>query len=113
LDAPLQLNGHIRWLLAQPVLDAQGRPQGVVIGDLDPAVLAELLNPELDNGSEVVAVDAQHRLIYDTAMGKVADDVAMLAAGSLHTVVDNAATRGVAGADSGTVQFTDSRGRSF
>jgi KaiC/GvpD/RAD55 family RecA-like ATPase len=112
IDEPVEVNGHIRWMLAQPVLDATGRPQGVVVGDLDPAVLAELLNPELDKGSEVVAVDAQHHLIYDTAMGKVADDVAMLAAGTLRTVVDNAATRGVAGADSGTVRFTDARGRS-
>jgi methyl-accepting chemotaxis protein len=111
LDPPFELNGHIRWVLAQPVLDAQGRPQGVVIGDLDPAVLAGLLNPELDKGSEVVAVDPQHHLIYDTAMGKVADDVAMLAAGTLHTVVDNAATRGAAGGDSGTVRFEDAQGR--
>jgi methyl-accepting chemotaxis protein len=112
VDPPVELNGHIRWVLAQPVLDPQGRPQGVVVGDLNPAVLAGLLNPELDKGSEVVAVDPQHHLIYDTTMGKVADDVAMLAAGTLHTVVDNAATRGAAGGDSGTVQFQDTQGRS-
>ena len=41
----------------------------------------------------MVAVDAQHQLIYDTAMGKVADDTALLAAGVLRTTVDNAATR--------------------
>jgi methyl-accepting chemotaxis protein len=111
VDGPFEVNGHIRWVLAQPVLDTQGRPQGVVVGDLAPAVLAGLLNPELDKGSEVVAVDAQHHLIYDTAMGKVADDVAMLAAGTLHTVVDNAATRGAASGETGVVRFTDLHGR--
>src|SRR5439155_11218338 len=112
LDTIVAVNGHLRWNLEQPVLDASGRPEGVVVGDLDPTVLATLLNPELDAGSEVVAVDAQHLLMYDTAMGKVADDVAMLAAGALHTVVDNAATRGAAGGGSGTVRFTDLRGQS-
>ena len=111
LDALVEVNGHLRWTIQEPVLDSVGHPQGVVIGDLNPTLLVELLNPELDRGSDVVAVDAQHRLIYDTAMGKVADDTAMLSAGTLHTVVDNAATRGAAG-DSGTVRFTDLHGQS-
>ena len=68
------MGGHIQWVIAQPVLGADGRPAGVVVAYLNPTVLASLLNPELDAGSDVVAVDAQHQLIYDTAMGKVADD---------------------------------------
>jgi len=112
VETVVAVDGHLRWNLEQPVLDATGRPQGVVVGDLDPTVLATLLNPELDPGSDVVAVDAQHVLLYDTAMGKVADDAAMLAAGALHTVVDNAATRGAAGGGSDTVRFTDLHGQS-
>jgi hypothetical protein len=110
LDTLVEVNGHLRWTIQEPVLDSVGRPQGVVVGDLNPTVLVDLLNPELDKGSDVVAVDAQHRLIYDTAMGKVADDVAMLSAGTLHTVLDNAATRGAAG-ETGTVRFTDLHGQ--
>jgi methyl-accepting chemotaxis protein len=45
-------------------------------------------------------------------MGKVADDVALLGSGTLHTVVDNAATRGAAGGGSGTARFTDAHGQS-
>jgi methyl-accepting chemotaxis protein len=61
-------------------------------------LLAELLNPELEIGSSVVAVDREHHVVYDTAMGAVADDAALLAAGSLSTVLDNVAvTRGLAG----------------
>ena len=112
LDTVVAVDGHLRWNLEQPVLDASGRPQGVVVGDLNPTALGTLLNPELDAGSEVVAVDAQHLLLYDTAMGKVTNDVALLAAGTLHTVVDNAATRGAATGASGTVHFTDLHGQS-
>src|SRR5207244_3616356 len=59
LDTVVAVEGHLRWNLEQPVLDASGRPEGVVVGDLDPRVLATLLNPELDAGSEVMAVDAK------------------------------------------------------
>ena len=70
--------GHLRWVMAQPVAGADGRPQAVVIGYLDATVLADVLNPELDQGSDVVAVNTQHQMIYDTALGKVADDAALL-----------------------------------
>ena len=82
-----------------------------MVANLNPTVLATLLNPELDAGSTVVAVDAQHQLIYDTAMGKVADDTALLAAGALSTTVDNAATRQAASTGQpGTARFTDLHG---
>ncbi|MFN2569184.1 MAG: cache domain-containing protein [Candidatus Dormibacteria bacterium] len=45
LDSLVAVNGHLRWTLDQPVLDASGRPEGVVVGDLDPTALATLLNP--------------------------------------------------------------------
>jgi hypothetical protein len=82
-----------------------------LVANLNPAVLATLLNPELDAGSVVVAVDSQHRLIYDTALGKVADDRALLAAGALSTTVDNAATRAAARTGNpGTARFSDLTG---
>jgi methyl-accepting chemotaxis protein len=102
---------HIEWIIAEPVLGADGHSQGVVIGNLNPTVLATLLNPELDKGSEVVAVDANHQLIYRTGMGKVADDTALLAAGALSTTVDNVATQRAVGTDRpGTARFTDTTG---
>ena len=89
----VQRGDHIQWVIAQPIAGGTGQPRGVVIGELNPAALATLLNAQQDEGSVVVAVDAQHQLIYDTAMGEVADDTALLAAGALHTTVDNAATQ--------------------
>jgi hypothetical protein len=77
-------DGRLQWIVAQPVLGIDGRPAGVAVGYLDVTVLAGLLNPELDHSTDVVAVDAQHRLVYDTALGKV-DSEALLKAGVLRT----------------------------
>ncbi|MEP7112543.1 MAG: methyl-accepting chemotaxis protein [Ilumatobacteraceae bacterium] len=108
--SPTERDGQIDWAIAAPILDSDGKPEGVVVGYLHTNVLAELLNPELENGTTVVAVDGNRRLVYDTTMGKVLDDAALLAAGSLSTIVDNpAVTRGLAG-QAGSVSYNDFRG---
>ena len=112
VTSPVLRDGRVQWILAEPVRGDGGRVQGVAIADLDPTILGELLNPELDNGDAVVVVDNQHRLVYDTAMGKVADDAALVAAGAFSTTIDNSATRqATASAEPGTARFTDSTGR--
>jgi methyl-accepting chemotaxis protein len=109
-SSPVERDGGIDWAIAEPILGADGMPEAVVIGYLKTVVLAELLNPELSNGDTVVAIDSNHQLVYDTAMGDVADDAALLAAGSLSTVVDNVAvTRGLGG-QVGSASFTDYHG---
>jgi hypothetical protein len=109
--SPTRHGDSIQWILAQPIPGTDGHPRAVLVGDLDPLVLATLLNPELDAGSEVIAVDAQHRLIYDTTMGKPSDERALLAAGALSTTVDNAATRQAANTGKpGTARFNDLQG---
>jgi hypothetical protein len=110
LTSPLRQGDQISWIIAEPVL-SNGRVEAVLVGDLNPTVLATLLNPELDEGNEVVAVDAQHHLIYSTRMGKVADNAELLAAGGLSTTVDNAATRqAVSSGQPGIARFTDTTG---
>jgi methyl-accepting chemotaxis protein len=108
----VQLGDHIQWIITQPINGPTGHPIGVLVADLNPVVLGDLLNPELDEGSQVIAVDAQHRLIFDTeTMAKAADDTALLAAGALHTTVDNTATRQATGSGKpGTARFTDIEG---
>ena len=106
------MDGQIHWTLAEPILGPDGRPQAVAVADLNPEVLGDLLNPSLDQGSEVIAVDHQSRLIYDSALGTLADDAAMLKAGTLHTVVENAGTRLAKIQDVGTAAFTDLQGQS-
>jgi methyl-accepting chemotaxis protein len=109
LTSVTENTGHLQWVVAQPVIGADGRPQAVAIGYLDAAVLADVLNPQIDKGSNVVALDAQHRLIYDTAMGKVSSD-ALLEAGVLHTTVDNTATRQAATGRTGATHYDDLHG---
>ena len=112
ITSPTLSGTGISWSVAQPVIGISGKPQGVVIGELDPTVLAALLNPELDQGSTVVAVDTQQQLIYDTAMGKVADGAALVAAGALRTTVDNDATRQArTTGQPGTARYTDATGQ--
>jgi methyl-accepting chemotaxis protein len=105
-----EVDGGIRWTIAQPVLGADGRPEGVAVANLNVEILNQLLNPELDQGSEVSAIDQQHRLLYDSTMGKVADGAALLKAGALHTVVENAASRLATTVQVGTAAFTDLHG---
>jgi methyl-accepting chemotaxis protein len=111
VTSPVRQDGQIQWIIAEPVRGRDGRVQAVVVADLNPVVLATLLNPELDKGSEVVAVDANHQLIYSTAMGSVADDAAMLAAGALGTTIVNGATRASDRTHRpGVARFTDPAG---
>src|SRR4051812_32728222 len=105
VTSPVESDGGVRWIVAAPVLDPGGRPAGVVIANLDPAVLPELLNPEIQ-GADVAAVDKSHHLVYDTSMGKV-DAAALLTKGGLRDTVDNpAVSRGLAG-DAGAARFRD------
>ena len=108
-----QRGDQIQWIIAAPVLDSAGHAQGAIVADLDATVLKSLLSPELDEGTEIVTVDAQHRLVFDSdEMAKVADEKAMLAAGALSTTVENDATRmAVATGDGGTARFADAQGR--
>jgi methyl-accepting chemotaxis protein len=112
LTSLVQQGGAIQWMIAQPILGLDGRPQGVVAASLNPAVLASLLNPELGQGSVIVAVDTGGHLIYSSAMGKTVSDAVLLADGALRTPVANAATRAatVTG-QPGTAHFTDLQGR--
>jgi methyl-accepting chemotaxis protein len=113
LTSPVREGAHIQWIIAQPVLGAGGEPKAVVIGNLKTTVLATLLNPELDKNTSVVAVDAEHRLVFSTKdTSGATDDTALLTAGALTTIVDDAATRKSAETQiPGTARFTDAHGQ--
>ena len=51
-DSPIARDGGIDWAMAEPILGADGVPEGVVVGYLQTTVLAELLNPELEDGHD-------------------------------------------------------------
>ncbi len=108
LTSPVQRNGRLEWLIAQPVVGASGQTQGVVIAQLNPAALASLLRPA--DSATILAVDAQRQLVYSSTMGEITDGAALLAAGALRTTVDNDATRQAAAGNPGSLQFTDTDG---
>jgi hypothetical protein len=82
----------------------------MVIGQLDVAVLSELFSPELTGAKDthIIAVDQHHRLVYDTAMGKV-NAAELLANGSLKTTVDSTAVTAALAGKKGSVRVTDGR----
>jgi methyl-accepting chemotaxis protein len=110
LTSVTEEDGGLHWHVAQPILGPDGRPQGVVAGDLDETILAELLDPELAQGEEVIAVDKDHHLVYDTTMGKV-DAATLLAKGALHTRVDNTAVHNALAGETGSTRYHDPQGR--
>ena len=111
LTSVTEQNGHVRWIVAQPVLNAFGQPEGAVIGNLNAAVLPDVLNPELRKGERMVATDANHRLVYDSAMGKVDGDATLLSKGTLHTRVDNTAVTQALAGRAGNANFRDLGGQ--
>jgi methyl-accepting chemotaxis protein len=101
---------HIEWIIANRILGDDGRVVGVVAGNLDPASLPALLDPNLGDSAEIIVVDSQRRLVYDTRMGKIADDTALLAAGGLETVPDNPALARSRVSDVGVARYADAQG---
>jgi methyl-accepting chemotaxis protein len=99
----------LQWFIAGPVVGPDGRPVGVVVLELNEGVLAELLDPELIKGNEVVAVDNEGRLIYETAMGQV-DSKAMVAKGALRTRITNPAVRRATAGEIGSARYRDHHG---
>ena len=108
--SPVAIDSSISWVMAQPILDDAGRPTAVLIGNLAVARLPDLLNPELDDGSRVIAVDANAKLVYATSLGAVTDDAAFLAQGVLTTTVDNAGIAEAALTEAGTAEYRDVSG---
>jgi methyl-accepting chemotaxis protein len=111
LATPAEVDGAVVWPVAHPITGADGRPVGVAVGDLQVTRLSELLsdvNEEADG--ELLAVDADHRLVYSSRMGRVADDADLLAKGGLRTEVrTEGSVRALAG-ESDHAHYTNYRG---
>jgi methyl-accepting chemotaxis protein len=108
LNPVIKQQGKLRWIVAAPVLDVAGQPEGAVIADLNAAALVSVLGSELRANQQLTLVDAQHLLIYASSMGKVADDAALLQKGALSTKVDDGAvTQALAGHAGSVADFVD------
>jgi methyl-accepting chemotaxis protein len=96
--------GVLRWDLAAPVKDPAGRIVGVVVGDLFLKALPQLLNSSLSAGAEVVTVDQQHHLVYDSSFNTSAS-ATLLADGVEQTTVTNSAVDAALSGGHGADQF--------
>jgi methyl-accepting chemotaxis protein len=106
-----QHDNHLEWIIAKPIFGQTGQVHGVVVGDLDPTALAGLLDTNLAAGVEVVVVDADRRLVFDSEVfAEANDDASLLAAGALQTTIDNVAVRSAMENGVGSARFLDPEG---
>jgi methyl-accepting chemotaxis protein len=84
VTSPVEENGEVRWVIAEPVPGVDGRPSAVLVGDLGVDILSQLFS-DPGRGKEFLVVDQSRRLVYSSQMGSVANDAALLAAGGLRT----------------------------
>ena len=109
--SPIARAGGVDWILAHPIMSVDGHVAAVLVANLSISSLATLLNPELDETSQVVAVDSNGLLVYSTSMGKIEDGAALLAAGGLKTKVQNVALdRASATNKTGSANYRDLTG---
>src|SRR6202521_4542560 len=104
------------WVMSAPIVASDGKSQGVVFGDLNPAVLGRLLNPYgLDtrtaNDQEVHLVNAQHLLLYSSDWGVLQDEATILANGALKVTADAAIFDKAVSAGAGAAEIVDYRSR--
>jgi methyl-accepting chemotaxis protein len=101
----------LHWFASQPMLGADARPSAVLVAELDPSKVAEVL-VDVDPGAsnELHAVDPNRLLIYSTSWGQI--DLAHLAAhDALQTTVPAAEAAAALAGQSGATRLTDYRGK--
>jgi methyl-accepting chemotaxis protein len=89
------VGGGLQWLMTSPILGSDERAQGVIVGDLDLAVLAQLLNPYgadviIGRDQEVHVLNAAHLVVFSSDWGAADDDAGMLSKGALRLVGETA-----------------------
>ena len=100
-------NGHLRWIVARPVLGANGQPNGAVVADLSAAALPLVLDAELRHGETLTAVDRNLTLVFSSTMGKITSDGDLLGRGALQTKLDHHGLEAARAQGVGAATFRD------
>ena len=108
------VGGGLQWLLTAPILGSDERSQGVMVGDLDLAVLARLLNPYgagamTSRDQEVHVLNAARLVVFSSDWGAADDDSGMLDKGALRLIGEAAIYETAITAGSGAAQIVDYR----
>ena len=116
---PVVLQGRVGldWIMTAPIVGSDSKPQGVVVGDINVAVLGRLLNPYgLDvstaNDQEMHLINAQHLLLYSSAWGVVKDENAIVPLGALTVAGEGAIYEQAMTVGAGANQIVDYRNHS-
>jgi methyl-accepting chemotaxis protein len=112
----IQLSGlGLDWRMSAPIVGTDSKAQGVVVGNLNVAVLGRLLNPYgLDSPThdqEVHLVNREHLLLYSSSWGVLKDAEAEVARGALQTKAEGATFQQAMNVGPGAAQIVDYRGR--
>jgi methyl-accepting chemotaxis protein len=107
----------LEWLMTTPILGPDEKPQGVVVGDLNVAMLGKLINPyglgiPTTHDQETHIVNAQHLLLFTSEWGAVATETALLADGPLKTVAESSIYDQAMKSGPGAAQIIDYRSKS-
>ena len=113
---PVVLHGRVglEWIMTAPIVGTDSKPQGVVVADLNVAVLGRLLNPYgLDvstaNDQETHLINAQHFILYSSSWGVVKDANAIVPLGALTLPGEAAIYEQAMKAGGGASQIVDYR----
>jgi methyl-accepting chemotaxis protein len=109
-------NPDFQWIMTAPILTIDGKSQGVLVGDLNVAVLGRLLNPygldtSVAKDQEVHLVNPQHLLIYSSDWGVVRDESQMAANGALKVTAEAVIFDRAMSTGAGAAEIIDYRNR--
>ena len=112
---PIQITGlGLNWRMTTPIVGTDSKAQGVIVGNLNVAVLGRLLNPYgLDSPTldqEVHLVNAQHLILYSSAWGVLKTAEGEVAKGALQTEGESATYEQAMKSGPGAAQIVDYRG---
>ena len=115
---PVVIRGatDLDWIMTAPIVGSDSKPVGVVVGDLNVAVLGRLLNPYgLDVSTvadqEIHLINAQHLLLYSSDWGVIADATEIVPRGALTLPAESAIFDQATKVGPGAAQIVDYRRR--
>jgi methyl-accepting chemotaxis protein len=116
---PVVLHGRVGldWIMTAPIVGSDSKPQGVVVGDLNVAVLGRLLNPYgLDvstvNDQEVHVINERHFLLYSSSWGVLKNENEIVPSGALTIAGERGIYEQAMTFGSGASQIVDYRNHS-
>jgi methyl-accepting chemotaxis protein len=103
------------WIATAPITKTDGTSRGLVVADINVgavSTLASLFGTDASKaGREVALVTSDHRLLYSSDWGDVADDASMTQKGVLNDRISSAIVDQALGGGVGATRITDHRNR--